>query len=132
MSRHWQDAFNAIAISLPSIGEAGDEAAGGATCQADDGDGTGLAQAVAAVLGLAVDLGVEVHVVQDDGVRPRQVQALAPGARAQQEGEDTVLLVVEPATVIWDMGYSAGLVTLPCSLGDRTGSGRRGAVANGA
>lgn len=40
------------------------------------GDGPCLADAVAAVLRLAVDLRVEVHVVQDDRVRTRQVQAL--------------------------------------------------------
>ncbi len=41
-----------------------------------------------AVLGLAVDLRVEVHVVQDDGVGAREVEALAKGGPQQEQGEE--------------------------------------------
>ena len=52
---------------------------------------------MAAVFCLAVDLGVEIHIMQDDGIGTSEVQALAPCPRAQQECKDSVLLVVEPA-----------------------------------
>jgi hypothetical protein len=47
-----------------------------------DSDGAFLAQTMASVLSLAIDLGIEVHVVQDDRVSARQVQPLAARARA--------------------------------------------------
>lgn len=65
--------------------------------QAIDSDSALLAEAVAAVLGLAVDLGVEVHIVQDDRVRPRQIQPLPACARAEQECKYPARRVVVPA-----------------------------------
>lgn len=62
-----------------------------------DSDGAFLAQAVASVLCLAIDLGIEVHVVQDDSVSARQVQPLAARARAQQERKHPARRVVVPA-----------------------------------
>eukprot|EP00982_Pelagococcus_subviridis_P015689 31419-Pelagococcus_subviridis.AAC.7 len=47
------------------------------------------------VLRLAVDLRVEVAVVDDDDVRAREVQALTARARGQQEGEDVAAVSVE-------------------------------------
>jgi hypothetical protein len=47
-----------------------------------------LPQAVTPVLCLAVNLRIEIHVMQDDCIGPRQIQALAAGARAQQKGKD--------------------------------------------
>lgn len=52
---------------------------------------------MAAVFCLAVDLGVEIHVMQDDGIGTREIQTLPPCPRAQQECKNSVLLVVEPA-----------------------------------
>ena len=58
------------------------------TYQAVHNDCPLLPQAVTPVLRLAVDLRVEIHIMQDDCVGSRQIQALAPGARAQQKGKD--------------------------------------------
>ena len=48
-------------------------------------------------LRLAVDRGVEVHVVKNDRVRACQVQALAAGARAEKHRKDGPVGVIEPA-----------------------------------
>ena len=53
-----------------------------------DDDSPLLSQAMAPVLSLAVNLGVEVHVVENDCVRSCQVEALAAGPGAEQEGKD--------------------------------------------
>ena len=46
-----------------------------------------LADPMAAILRLRVHRGIPVAVVEDDRVRPRQVDAHAAGARAQDEAE---------------------------------------------
>lgn len=58
------------------------------TYQAVHNDCPLLPQAVTPVLRLAVNLRVEIHIMQDDCVGSNQIQALAPGARAQQKGKD--------------------------------------------
>ena len=66
--------------------------------QAMHNDSPLLAQAVAPVLSLPVDLGIEVHIMQDDCIGPRQVQALPASPRAEQEGKDVLGGIVEPGT----------------------------------
>ena len=63
---------------------------------------------VAPVLSLPVDLWVEVHVMKDDCVRPRQVQALASGPGGQQEEEDVVVWVVEAVTQVQTVVHLGG------------------------
>lgn len=58
-------------------------------------DITGLANAVAPVLGLSVHGGVPVAVVEDDGVGTRQVDTDAAAAGREDEAEDA-LVGVEP------------------------------------
>lgn len=67
------------------------------TYQPVDHHGLHLAQPVAPVLCLAVYLGIEIHVVQDDCVCPCKVQSLPPRPGAEQEGKHSILRVVEPA-----------------------------------
>ena len=54
-----------------------------------------LSQAVTPVLRLAVNLWVEVNVMQDNSVCARQVEALPASARAHQEREHRVWRGVE-------------------------------------
>lgn len=54
-------------------------------------DVTGLADAVAPVLGLGVHGGVPVAVVEDDGVGTRQVDADAAAAGREDEAEDALV-----------------------------------------
>ena len=65
--------------------------------QAVDGDSAFLPKAVAAVLSLAVDLGIEVHVMQDHRVSARQIQPLAACTRAEEECKHPARRVVVPA-----------------------------------
>ena len=60
----------------------------------------GLAKSVTAILRLAVYLWVEVHIVQDDGICPCQVEPLAPCPSGQQEGKDTLGWVIEPTCTL--------------------------------
>ncbi len=53
-----------------------------------DDDSPLLSQAMTPILSLAVNLGVEVHVMEDDCVCPCQVQALAASTGAEQKGKD--------------------------------------------
>lgn len=62
--------------------------------KAVDDNGTGLADAVGAILGLQVLLGVPVAVKQDDGVGSGEVDTKAAGAGAEEE-EAMVRLGVE-------------------------------------
>ena len=54
---------------------------------------SGLADAVAAVLGLGVHGGVPVAVVEHHGVGARQVDSHAAAARGQDEAEDAAVVV---------------------------------------
>lgn len=56
--------------------------------QAMDNDSPLLSQPMTPVLSLAVNLGVEVHVMEDDRVCPCQIETLAASASAKQEGKD--------------------------------------------
>lgn len=47
-----------------------------------------LPQPVRPILGLAIDLGVEVYVVEDDRVCPRQVEPHATSPRGEEESEN--------------------------------------------
>lgn len=50
---------------------------------------------VTPVLRLPIDLGVEVHVMQDHSVSTREIQALSSRSCGQQEDEDFTFWVVE-------------------------------------
>ena len=63
------------------------------------------------VLGLLVVVGVEVDVMQDDGVGGSQIDAQSPSAGGQQEDEN-VRLFVEPVNQTLSAQAREGRVTL--------------------
>lgn len=61
-------------------------------------DCSGLAKPVASVLGLAVNLRIEINIVQNDSVCSCQVQALSSCSSGQQKDKDAIGGIVKPAS----------------------------------
>ena len=61
-------------------------------------DCSGLAKPVASVLGLAVNLRIEINIVENDSVCSCQVQALSSCSSGQQKDKDAIGGIVKPAS----------------------------------